>query len=303
MTTVQHETQVFFTLTNGEVAQQQDTARGTNQNTASLKRKRALESSMPSTTVPQTPNMDENTSDNIDRPLKVSRQKETMTSEKSSSPSPKQVSCTTDTISRPNDSATPILTPQQCPSNMSPDDYIKILIESQSGFSPKTCPALSVPSDFFLTPTEEHLAAYTSELLEAVQEQEMDAIRQMHETGQSLQCCNRFGESVIHMACRRGLTQVFDFLVNEAKISIRVRDDYGRTPLHDACWSKTPNFEIIDTLLKREPSLLLITDKRGFTPFSYARMEHWAMWRQFLFDRKEILIIKPELESVFDSLE
>ena len=58
----------------------------------------------------------------------------------------------------------------------------------------------------------------------------------MHKKGKTLQCCNRFGESAIHMACRHDLTDVVKFSIEEVGSILRVRDDYGRTPLHDAFW-------------------------------------------------------------------
>jgi len=63
--------------------------------------------------------------------------------------------------------------------------------------------------------------------------------------GTNLQCANRFGESLIHMACRRSHRDVVSFLVNEAGVSLRVRDDYGRTPFHDACWRPELDLELI----------------------------------------------------------
>jgi len=202
----------------------------------------------------------------------------------------------TDTPSSVNKVEVP--SPEKLPPNTNPDAYIKLIIKSYSGRSIKSLPALSL-MNFFLEPTEEHLASYTSEVLTAVQEEDIDAIKILMKEGHSFQCCNRFGESVLHMACRRGLKKVVKFLINEANISVRVKDDYGRTPMHDACWCKDPQFEIIELLLQQEPRLLFVTDKRGFTPFSYSRMEHWIEWNQFihrnrkLFSRTEELKLTP----------
>jgi hypothetical protein len=39
----------------------------------------------------------------------------------------------------------------------------------------------------------------------------------------------------------------------------------------------------------------LVADKRGFTPFAYARSTDWHTWRQFLFDNRQSLklLIEP----------
>jgi len=84
--------------------------------------------------------------------------------------------------------------------------------------------------------------------------------------------------------------KVVKLLVLEFHVRVDVRDDYGRTPLHDACWTTTPNFELMDVLVEAvDPRLLLAEDVRGHTPFDYARREHWNEWLQFLKDRKERL--------------
>jgi len=185
---------------------------------------------------------------------------------------------------------TALPSPSQCPSNLSPDDYIEKIVFSQTGHPATTCSAFSLPSDFFVIPTEEQKAFYTMDLLYAAQDQDMDTLRKLNKEGHSFQCCNGFGESVIHMACRRGLTKVVDFLLNEANVSITIMDDYGRTPLHDAFWYKDLNDEVVRMLLEKEPSLLFVTDKRGFTPLAYSRMEHWDSWRKFLYDSMHLLL-------------
>merc|ERR1739844_573061 len=98
--------------------------------------------------------------------------------------------------------------------------------------------------DFFLEIKDEHISAYNLDVITAVREKDITTLRKMHQQGLTLQCCNRFGESIIHMACRRGLFEVVKFLVEEAGLSILLRDDYGRTPLHDAFWTPKPEPEL-----------------------------------------------------------
>lgn len=101
------------------------------------------------------------------------------------------------------------------------------------------------------------------------------------------------------MACRRGDVEVVRVLVKEFQVRVDVRDDYGRTPLHDACWTTTPNFEVMDILIDAvDPMLLLAEDVRGHTPFDYARREHWELWLRFLKERKERLLKRLEVKVV-----
>lgn len=142
----------------------------------------------------------------------------------------------------------------------------------------------------FLHPTEEQIAAYNTHIIAAVRASDIYALRTMHNNGQTLGCCNRYGESILHMACRRSNPHVVAFLLKEAGVSPRIRDDHGRTPLHDACWRGTPEYSIVKLLLTVEPRLAFAKDVWGHTPFMYARREHWGAWNEFL-DRNRDLIL------------
>jgi len=52
---------------------------------------------------------------------------------------------------------------------------------------------------------------------------------------------------------------------------------------------------MMDYLLKSDPILLFISDKRGFTPFQYSRKEHMEQWKEFLFKRKDYFLPCKEL--------
>ena len=165
---------------------------------------------------------------------------------------------------------------------ISPQSYL-ISLFSNKAFCAR--PTLQV-QDFFVQHTQEQISAYDMDVIQAIRSQDIDQLRSMHKAGRPLQCANRFGESLIHMACRRGFIDVVRFLVNEANVSVKVRDDYGRTPLHDACWTCEPNEELVEFLMLQCPELLLMSDKRGNAPFEYVRTEHWAEWVAFLSERK-----------------
>ena len=142
---------------------------------------------------------------------------------------------------------------------------------------------------YFVQPTPEMIEAYDKDVIRAIRERSIEKLKKFHNDGKDMQCCNRFGESLIHMACRNGLTDIVKFLVKDAKVSLHARDDYGRTPLHDACWTVKPNFELMDFLISEAPELLALSDVRGHMPFAYVRKNHWDEWVDFLSKRKELL--------------
>lgn len=142
----------------------------------------------------------------------------------------------------------------------------------------------------FLTPTAEQIAAYNNDAITAVRTSNIEALREIYSQGQTLGCCNRFGESLLHVACRRSNADVVSFLLHEANVSPRIKDDYGRTPLHDACWRGNPEYRIVELLLGVEPRLAFVQDVRGHKPFQYARREHWGAWREFLDEKRDLIL-------------
>ena len=175
---------------------------------------------------------------------------------------------------------------------ISPADYARTVFKL-NGF-----PSLSqtIESDlqrcgaFTSPPTAEMMASYTQDVLNMARLNDLDGLRAAHSNGQNLQCCNAFGESLLHGACRRGQTSIVKFLVEEVKVDIlSVRDDYRRTVLHDAFWTAEPNFEIVEVLLKKAPELLLLQDVRGYTPLDYVPTESYSTWLRFLWERKAML--------------
>lgn len=144
--------------------------------------------------------------------------------------------------------------------------------------------------DFFHQHSASEMEAYGMEVTRAIRSRDFEKVKQLHEEGQILQCSNRFGESLLHMACRHGSLDIVKFLIGQADVSLQVRDDCGKTPLHDAFWNATPNAELVNYLIERCPCLLFISDNRGHTPLQYARMEHHAHWISFLEKRLKLII-------------
>jgi ankyrin repeat protein len=177
----------------------------------------------------------------------------------------------------------------------SPDDYLVRLVKALCGVSVKSKSGLELV-DFFPTVTEQQMASYTTEITTAARQNDIETLKKLCSTDDkssscysSLNCANRFGETLLHIACRRGYKDLVRHLLDQPKISVRVIDDGGRTPLHDTCWNPNPQLEVAQWIIVQDPSLFLIADKRGFTPFQYARPEHWRQWRQFLFENQESL--------------
>lgn len=147
-----------------------------------------------------------------------------------------------------------------------------------------------VPAGFFHEITEENIKADTTQILTAVRSNNIDELKRIHSEGHCMQCCNKFGESILHLACRRGYTDIVRFLLETASVSVNIRDDYGRTPFHDACWVSSTDFDLIDLLLKKSPDLLFVQDKRGFSPLQYVKSGSSSEWNDFLTERKDVIV-------------
>jgi hypothetical protein len=158
-----------------------------------------------------------------------------------------------------------------------------------NGYEQDSINLADVPQGFFLEMKDENVQAYTNEMLSAVRSQDTDMLAKYLSEGKNMQSCNQFGESIISLACRKGSTKVVEFLLNKADVSIQICDDYGRTPLHDACWVSEPDFNLIKMLVKICPDLFIICDKRGHTPLTYAHKEQYENWCSFLSKNKDII--------------
>eukprot|EP00980_Cylindrotheca_fusiformis_P016773 scaffold5048_cov121-Cylindrotheca_fusiformis.AAC.24 len=144
----------------------------------------------------------------------------------------------------------------------------------------------------FRKPTEKDISSYDLDVVKLIRAKDIDGLREMVlQGGRSMNACNQFGESLVHMVCRRGDAETLRFMINEARVSLSIKDDFGRNPFHDACWTPSPNFEIMSILLEHaDTSLLLCEDVRGNTPFDYARREHYGKWIEYLEKNKDAIL-------------
>jgi Ankyrin repeats (3 copies) len=157
----------------------------------------------------------------------------------------------------------------------------------------QSCNGMIVPHQHSIPePSFEDVDAYDMETATAVRTGNLAKLQQLyHDKGYSLSACNRFGESLLHICCRRGHAPMVRFMTQEAKVNPRVMDDMGRTAFHDVCWSSVPNLDTMDVLLEVLPPIgLLMQDSRGHTPFDYAPRKHWGVWVQYLQQRQHIFV-------------
>jgi hypothetical protein len=144
-----------------------------------------------------------------------------------------------------------------------------------------TLDMLSSSDDSYMKISDQDFTAYP-QVAQAARREDLAALQKLYAEGSPLQCTNNYGESVVHIVCRRASFPLLKFLMEDAKVSIRVRDDMGRTPLHDAAWTTEPNFELVNLLLAESPDLLLVKDKRGHLAVNYVPPASWAKWCDFL---------------------
>lgn len=180
-----------------------------------------------------------------------------------------------------------------------PSDYVRSAFKA-NGFPHEAQQVLAASLESqgrFRKPTPAMLQGYTPQLLTLVRQNDLNGLRNLHARGHEVHCCNAYGESVLHGACRRGQTEIVKFMVRDLQVDVYLRDDYQRTVLHDACWTTRPNFELVDLLIRTAPELLLLADVRGFTPLEYVRSQDWGQWLRFLWERKALL--RPNTNTTY----
>ncbi|CAB9519697.1 ANK [Seminavis robusta] len=135
--------------------------------------------------------------------------------------------------------------------------------------------------------TDERIEAHKMAVSSAIRAADLDRLQELLQDGISLGGCNPQGESMMHLACRLNNADVVKFLINEAKVSILVQDDAGRTPLHDAAWTTKPNFELVQLIVEEAPELLFVKDKRSFSALRYIPKAAWKQWRSFFDEHQD----------------
>ncbi len=165
-------------------------------------------------------------------------------------------------------------------------------------FDPKNNPRETLCSVYFndsqtvrVPPTRHDdalLEHYTLSVVNAVRSDNIEQLQQLLDEGHCFDCCNNQGAYLIHMACRQSKFETIKFLVKDAGVDVNVRDDMGRTILHDLCWRPTVETDIFELILShlKDPTYLIMPDVRGHTPFDYSRSHNWVEWNTFLTSEK-----------------
>lgn len=171
--------------------------------------------------------------------------------------------------------------------NISPSEFLYRMLFSR-GYSTELVPSSMMlhSREIIPSPSPKQLQDYDMVLTNAVRSSNYNAVVYMQECGRSMNACNQFSESTMHMACRRANHDVVDYMISHGG-DVTIVDDSGRTPLHDACWRTKPAFDVVTLLLDKNLDLLRCTDKREALPLSFVRGEHWVHWCAYLFHQKD----------------
>jgi Ankyrin repeats (3 copies) len=171
---------------------------------------------------------------------------------------------------------------------MSPQTYLDGLM-SNRGY--RVDRVHTIDTAYYSKPTPLQKASYQGFLINVAKSGDVDGLADLLTSGLSPNPSNLYGESLCHLVCRLGKHHVLQTML-QSGTSLEICDDYGRTPLHDACWAGNPAFEVVDLIMTagREEThhLFNMVDNRGSTPLSYIRKEHWAQWMEFLQSKKDI---------------
>jgi ankyrin repeat protein len=189
----------------------------------------------------------------------------------------------------PSQPFSPIMTKVLSTTTESPVQFLRSLF-------PKDEQVHSRPS----TVDPDKFEPYDMETVQAIRNNDVSKLRLLLEKGKCFDACNRNGETLLHLACRRGDVKTVKFLLEEACVQADVCDDMGRNILHDVCWRPTPDLELMATLIRTLlPETLIAQDRRGHTPFDYVRREHWGVWMDFLQENQGLIEQRVAIVSFF----
>jgi len=139
-------------------------------------------------------------------------------------------------------------------------------------------------------PTELQKASYDLHMIDLIRNFKKEEFFNRINCGLSPNPCNSYQESLLHLVCRRGDTELLKIML-VAGATLEMADDMGRTPLHDCCWRAQPNFEMVEMILdhnKDNVRMFHMADSRGALPLSYVKdPQHWEAWRDFINAKKD----------------
>ena len=94
-------------------------------------------------------------------------------------------------------------------------------------------------SGYYNKPTPLQQLSYHQNIIDLVKFNEVEELRALIAAGLSTNPANAYGEGLVNLVCRIGAVDILEMMIDSG-CDVQVSDDYGRTPLHDACWSAKP---------------------------------------------------------------
>jgi Ankyrin repeats (3 copies) len=181
--------------------------------------------------------------------------------------------------------------------SMNPQSYLCSIL-SRRGYPTKTYDTLNSGYHNDSTPLQE--ASYTTYIVALVRDGKRKQLRKIFDCGIHPNPSNYYGESLIHLVSRLGSYETLKIMVDGGS-SVQVCDDYGRTPLHDACWSNIPCLDVVTLLLKQDRHLLFMADCRGAVPLQYVSKENWAVWKEYIDSMvDDVFPVRPRSQGIID---
>lgn len=168
-----------------------------------------------------------------------------------------------------------------------PVSYLKDILK-EDGIS-YTSVSEEALNDLSVEMKPENFEAYGREIADAARKGDIEGVKRHIAAGKTLQCCNKFQESILHLVCRRGHEDILKLMLEEGDVSVFIRDDLGRTPLHELAWTNIPNFSMVKMILQKSPDLMYVKDNRQFTPLDYVGRNNWESWCEFIKANRDLL--------------
>ena len=172
----------------------------------------------------------------------------------------------------------------------SPQTLLHKILKSR-GYLTETHNALE--TDYYSAPTTDQIGR---DLVEAVNQNDKAMLAIILKSGCDKNPCNGDGYSLLHMICRKANVELLLVLLAHAdkeqgKSILSICDNYGRTPLHEACLAAPVDsgyFDMIKRILEIDVTLLFLKDCRGCFPLSNVRPENFQYWNIFLHNKKDL---------------
>jgi ankyrin repeat protein len=135
-------------------------------------------------------------------------------------------------------------------------------------------------------------ASYGVRLLELIDQANEEGFESCLLAGIHSNPCDEYGASALHRVCRQGHVSLLEILLDNDCV-VQCADDFGRTPLHEACRCDRLCLSLVETLMMQDLHLLYMADTSGRLPLEYIKPEHWYDWMLFL---------EPRLDRYWPSL-